>query len=79
MSSLNTFVKAKFTRDGEIEVVESFNAQTDTPVSALERFSAGEEVEFDVFGETDLTWDIQFGDGSCVFSVPKDMFEVVAE
>jgi len=62
-----------FINDAEIEVVESFDERTETLQTVNERIAAGQQLDVDVLDEYDDSVDIQFGDGSCAFSVPKSL------
>ena len=50
MIKTNSSVKARFRKDCEIDVIESFDPANDIADSVGETFKAGTLVEFDVFG-----------------------------
>lgn len=81
----------KFEKDCELEIVESVDPDKDVINSVNEKFSAGEIFEVDLIGETipdneswligqdgPPTYDFQFGDGSCVFGVSSELFEILS-
>lgn len=65
-----------FLQDAEIEVVETYDEETDTAESSDEIFRKGEKVEVDIFGRADDNINVQFGDGSCCFGLPLAIVEV---
>ena len=83
-------MKIQFLDSCEIEVCESFYDALDDAETRTERFEAGEEVEFDVFGHPqsfnknigqivdDKAYvNVQFPDGSVAFGLSVDWFEEV--
>lgn len=60
----------KFTEQVELEVVNTFDEETEEVDSDTEVFKAGEEVEVDITDYKKGYVDMQFGDGSVAFSVP---------
>lgn len=83
-------MKAKFTKQCEIEIVDHYDEDIDDVISSIEMFNEGEEIEFDVFGHPERVIDgnivedtsllnIQFGDGSVAFGVSKEWMEIEPE
>lgn len=71
-------MKIKFKKACELEVINSFDEDSQTVDSINESFAEGEIVEGDIFEEIETAVGFQFGDGSCVYSLPRDLFEVIA-
>lgn len=69
----------QFTREIELEVVESIDEETDTLSTTTEVFLTDEQHEVDVFGDHPKHLDIQFGDGSCAYHVPKDYITIIKD
>lgn len=71
-------IKIEWLEDVELEVIESID-DDDNTTSSNEIFKKGETVEFDVFGinEQYETVDIQFFDGSCVYTLSTKLFKVL--
>lgn len=63
----------------EIEVVESYDDETEEVVSCGETFEAGEELDVDIFNDHSDTVDVQFGDGSVTYNLPKSTFTIIKE
>ncbi len=69
-------MKITFKRDCELEVVESYDEDTDHTETSDATFKAGEIVDADIEGVRDNgTVNIQFADGSMAYGVPKDLLE----
>lgn len=63
----------KFLKPCSFHVHESETDEEGT----LETYKEGEVSDADIFSEEDSTVDIQFGDGSVAFNIPKTAIEVV--
>ena len=72
-------MKIKFNDDMELDIIEAFDEDTEETTSITESFDEGEIVEGDIFGETTTTIDFQFGNGSCIYGLPKGYFDIVEE
>ena len=72
-------MKIKFKETAELELVVNFDEKTETGQFETETFKAGDIEEVDTVSiNFDLgTVDIQFGDGSVAFGVPRHLFEVI--
>lgn len=69
-------IKIKWLQDVELEVVTRGENEGDDIETENEVFNKGEVVEVEVFEVDELgqTLDIQFGDGSCVYSLAPSLF-----
>lgn len=72
-------MKIKFLKDLGMSIVESYDELHDTSESYDETFHAGEVVEGDIFNDEGSYVNFQFGDGSCVFGLSKEDYEVVEQ
>ena len=72
-------MKIKFLKDCGMEIVESYDEVNDTAERYDETFHAGDVVEGDIFNDEGSYVNFQFGDGSCVFGLRKEDFEVIEE
>jgi hypothetical protein len=70
-------MKMKFVKDAELTVVES--CLNDIIEDCQERFSKDEIIDADVFGEYDNRFDIQFGDGSVIMGLEKNLIEIIED
>jgi hypothetical protein len=70
-------MKIKFNRKSLIEVVESFDEETETCTTSDETFQAGDIVEGDLLEDFGERINFQFGDGSVVFGLYKKCFEII--
>lgn len=74
----------RFKEACEIEVTDYYDEENDEPITHMEAFAEGEEVEFDVVdehggeGELGELVNIQFFDGSVAFGIPTDSFEIIS-
>lgn len=66
----------KFIKDAELEVTESYDEEADFAETHTETFRAGESVEADVFDDRGDSVNVQFGDGSVVYGLPKSLIEM---
>jgi len=66
-------MEIKWTKDIALVVHETEDIVVD------EYFKAGEVHDVDVFNEREDSIDIQFGDGSVAYAVPRDCFKVEDE
>lgn len=76
--------KITFKEDVQLEIVESYDEETDETESSIEGFKAGEVYDVDILneeenGEVGDFVNIQFGDGSCCYGVPKQYLEIEPE
>ena len=67
----------KFNKDVELEVTTHYDEETDTALTENERFYNGEIVDGDIFNEFEDRVHIQFGDGSVVYGLEKNCFDLV--
>ena len=72
-------MKIKFKETCELEVITSYNEDTEEISASTEVFAIGEVVDVDV---VDINWDfktstIQFGDGSVSYGVPLHVYDVI--
>jgi hypothetical protein len=65
----------QWNQDVELELVNDFDEATETWDTSNEIFKKGEEVNVDIFDETEKFGSIQFGSGSVAFNVPKELFQ----
>ena len=70
-----------FNKDTELEIVDSFNEETDNIDECHnETFKAGEQVDADIVSENGEYVDIQFGHGGgVVLGVQRECFTVIPE
>jgi hypothetical protein len=66
----------KFLKSIELEIIESIDNE-DNIESSPEMFYQDEIFEVDVIDQNEDTISIQFGDGSCVYSIPKIILEII--
>lgn len=70
----------RFLEDAIIEVIDHYDEELDKSVMGDDlNVKAGEIVDADVFDENEETANIQYGDGSVSYGVPKRLFEVIDE
>jgi hypothetical protein len=69
----------RFKEQTELEVVNSYDEEHDEVDSDNETFQPGVEYDVCLLGGDDDFIDIQFGDGSCAYGVPKDILEITEE
>ncbi len=60
--------------DAELEIVSTYDEETDVAETSNELFSQGTRSEVDIIEDNGETVDIQFGDGSMAFGVSKVCF-----
>ncbi len=72
-------MKIRFKQNYSCNVIESFDEETEQTQGNDENFQEGEMVEGDIFGDHEDSIDFQFGDGSCVYGIPKSVFEEIPE
>jgi len=71
-------MKIKFLEDCSMEVVANFDEIRDVIVERSdETFYKGDIVEGDIFNDEGEYVNFQFGNGSCVFGLKKNLFEIV--
>jgi hypothetical protein len=70
-------MKVKWLQRVNLTVVESYDAKHDKTEESSEVFEKDEVTEFDIFDDRGETVNIQFGDGSVAYGVPKALYEVV--
>lgn len=66
-----------FKQDVTLTVVESFDEKTEKVEEVEETFKAGEFVDGDIVDEEDGKCQIEFGDGSQTYGVPRETFDVL--
>ena len=69
----------KFKENVTLNIVEEFDSETDEVISQVDEvFHAGEIVDAEVISETDDGYcDIEFGDGSIVNNVNRNLFDII--
>ena len=72
-------MKIKFKENTYIELVTSFDEDNDTIETKEEIFDTKEIHEVDLINSCGNDIDIQFGDGSCCYSLSKDLIEIIEE
>jgi len=70
-------MKIRFKKDCELEVIENFDEKNETTQSVNETFIEGEVVDGDVVDDEEGYVSFQFGDGSMVFGLQKELFDVI--
>lgn len=70
-------MKIKILHTFEHEVINSVNEKTDEIDSDIDIFQKGEIHDVDIIEIDSYTVDLQFGDGSCIFGVSKNLYEEV--
>ena len=82
LESLNgESLKVRWLQDVELEVVNSYDEETDTTDTEDQIFRKDEITEFDVFDvrEDTQTINVQFGNGSVVYGLPVKLFTIVQD
>lgn len=70
----------KFHNTVTLEVIESFDeAEDSVDGNVLETFAANEPVQASIIDEQNGMCQLEFGDGSQAFCVPRNSFEVISE
>ena len=69
----------RFKQPAELEIVEWYDEANDETHTKDETFSEGEVVDADIFDDRGETVNMQFGDGSVAYGVPKTIFEEIEE
>lgn len=74
-------MKIRFYEEVELEVVENYDEINEVADTYQETFKKGEEIECDLLGGSGNgdCIDVQFGDGSCAFGIPKNLVQVLRE
>lgn len=72
-------MKIRFTENCEIQVILTINEELDDIENFNESFKICDVVEVDVLEEHAEKIDVQFGDGSVTYGLPKNCFEEVLE
>lgn len=69
----------RFKEPAELELITSYDEQTETAQCKSEVFNTGDVADAEVLetNENFRTCTIQFGDGSMAYGVPMSIFEVV--
>ncbi len=70
-------MKIKWLKDVTITCVESYDEKNGMVDETDESFVKDEVTEFDIFDDRGITVNIQFGDGSVAYGVPKSIYEVI--
>ena len=70
-------MKVKWLQDVSLNVTETFDEETDTADEYTVNFKQDEVTEFDIFDDRGDTVNIQFGDGSVAYGVPKSLYEII--
>lgn len=70
-------MKIKFKDETLLEIVESYDEENDHTETKDETFEAGEIHDVDLCDDRGDTINIQFGDGSMCYGLPKDAIEFV--
>ena len=68
----------RFIADFCVFVIEHFDTATETACGVDEAFKAGAIVQADIVREENGFCEIQYGDGSVSFDVPRNAFEILA-
>lgn len=69
----------KFFADTTLYIVEEFDEKLDKVIKDCDQtFKAGELVQADIVSENNGYCELQFGDGSVSYNVPRGSFEIVA-
>jgi len=72
--------KIRFKKDVELELVTSFDADHDMPITELETFKAGEVHEVELIGPTHDHYDVQFGNGHLAMHVfQPEVFDILSD
>lgn len=77
MNEMEGAYKIRFKETCLLEIVTSYDEVEDEARTEDETFPEGEVHEIDVFEDRGETICIQFGDGSCIYGLPKDLIEVL--
>lgn len=75
-------MRIRFLFDTVLEVIESYDEEADEAETSMETFKAGEIHDIDPLDPDDEEMKaeyigFQFGDGSCAYGVPRNLFEVL--
>ena len=71
------FAKIEILEDIELEIIETYNEETDEADSYSETFMKGNTEEVDIINSNEDFVDFQFGDGSVSLGVPKNVFRII--
>jgi hydroxymethylpyrimidine pyrophosphatase-like HAD family hydrolase len=69
-------VKLKFLKKSTIDIIESYNADDDIVEETIETFEENECVECCLISESDLVYEVQFGDGTVSY-IDKELVIVI--
>ena len=71
-------MKIRFHKDTTLYLISGYDEETDTVTeSGQETFKAGEVHEVDIVNDNAGYCEIQFGDGSVAYNVPRSSFEML--
>lgn len=68
--------KIIFKEEIELEIIESYDEDTDEQEGYFSTFKAGTICDVDIIIENEDSIDIQFGNGDCSFGIPKQYIEI---
>lgn len=67
----------RFNEKCELEIIDSYNEETDDAETHNEVFAKGEEVECDLVDDNGTSVNVQFADGSMLYCLPKNLYTVL--
>lgn len=69
----------KFCADTTLEIVESFDEVAEKAETVQETFGTSDPVDAEIIDEQNGLCQLEFGDGSQAFGVPRNSFVVIQE
>jgi len=78
-------MKIQWLKSAQIEIVEDYDEELDTPIITFVHTLEGQIEEIEKIGDNgteekeDYLMDIQFGDGSYAYGVPTSLFQIISE
>ena len=71
-------MRIRFLRNVVLEVVESYDEDTDSTETSDVRFSSDDQCDVDFERQGSTTSSFRFGDGSMAYNVPNEVFTIVS-
>jgi hypothetical protein len=72
-------MKIKFLKDCGFTITEGYDEKNDIPIEVDEDFKKGEVFDGDLVDDEGEYINFQFGDGSMVYGLKKELYEVIEE
>jgi hypothetical protein len=75
--TMEGFVEIKFKDDYSCTLIIAYDEKNDCPIEEDETFPAGSIEEVNILEDYGEYISVQFGDGSCLYGLKKEHFDIV--